>query len=230
VLIAFNKPYGVISQFTGDGPSTRTLAEFGFPKNVYPIGRLDADSEGLLLLSGEPEWNERLLHPRHAHEREYWAQVEKIPAPEALKKMERGISIQGRKTLRCRAWILEPQPEVVQLRRNQQSRAGVSPAHVGEADGLLALTRSPGRRDACPTLIPPRQPPIRFRKSVPDCWIGLELIEGKNRQVRRMTAAIGHPTLRLIRVRIGQFKLGDLPAGEWRILTVEERARCSGAL
>ena len=128
MLIAFNKPYGVISQFTGDGPSTRTLTEFGFPKNVYPIGRLDADSEGLLLLSGEPEWNERLLHPRHAHEREYWAQVEKIPAPEALKKLERGISIQGRKTLRCRAWILEPQPEVVQLRRNQQSRAGVSPA------------------------------------------------------------------------------------------------------
>ena len=112
MLIAFHKPYGVLSQFTGDGSPNRTLAEFGFPKNVYPIGRLDADSEGLLLLSDEPEWNERLLHPRHAHEREYWAQVERIPTPEALKKLERGVSIQGRKTLPCRAWILEPQPEV----------------------------------------------------------------------------------------------------------------------
>jgi 23S rRNA pseudouridine2457 synthase len=181
MLIAFNKPYGVVSQFTGDGPANRTLAEFGFPKNVYAIGRLDADSEGLLLLSDEPEWNERLLHPRHAHEREYWAQVERIPTPEALKKLARGVLIQGRKTLPCRAWILEPQPD-----------------------------------------FPPRIPPIRFRKNVPDCWIGLELIEGKNRQVRRMTAAIGHPTLRLMRVRIGNFRLGDLPAGQWRTLTDEE--------
>ena len=222
MLIAFNKPYGVVSQFTPDGSPNRTLAEFGFPKNVYPIGRLDADSEGLLLLSDEPEWNERLLHPRHAHEREYWAQVERIPSPEALKKLNHGVVVQGRKTLPCRAWILEPQPEVVQLHKNQQRRAGVSPAHIDEADGLLALPRSPGRRDACPALIPPRDPPIRFRKSVPDCWIGLELIEGKNRQARRMTAAIGHPTLRLIRVRIGNFWLGDLPAGQWRELTDAE--------
>ena len=113
MLIAFNKPYGVVSQFTPDGSTNRTLAEFGLPKNVYPLGRLDADSEGLLLLSDEPEWNERLLHPRHAHEREYWAQVEKIPAPEILKKLKRGVMIQGRKMLPCRAWILEPQPEVV---------------------------------------------------------------------------------------------------------------------
>jgi 23S rRNA pseudouridine2457 synthase len=113
MLIAFNKPYSVVSQFTPDGSPNRTLAAFGFPKNVYPIGRLDADSEGLLLLSDEPEWNERLLHPRHAHEREYWAQVEKIPAPEILQKLERGVSIQGRKTLPCHAWILEPQPEVI---------------------------------------------------------------------------------------------------------------------
>jgi 23S rRNA pseudouridine2457 synthase len=182
MLIAFNKPYGVLSQFTTDGSPNRTLAEFGFPKNVYPIGRLDADSEGLLLLSDEPELNQRLLHPRHAHEREYWAQVEKIPTLEALEKLARGVSIQGRKTLPCRAWMLEPQPE-----------------------------------------IPPRIPPIRFRKTVPDCWIGLELIEGKNRQVRRMTAAIGHPTLRLIRVRIGKFTLANLTAGEWRELNVEER-------
>jgi len=209
VLIAFHKPFGILSQFTDDGSARRTLAEFGFPKNVYPIGRLDADSEGLLLLSDEPEWNERLLHPRHAHEREYWAQVERIPTPEALKKLERGTVIQGRKTLPCRAWILEPQP--------QQCSAGVPPAK-----NLKASLIEDGRRDARATLILPRDPPIRFRKTVPTCWIGLELIEGKNRQVRRMTAAIGHPTLRLIRVRIGNFRLADLSPGKWRILTVEE--------
>jgi 23S rRNA pseudouridine2457 synthase len=182
VLIAFNKPFGVLSQFTGDGSANRTLAEFGFPKNVYPIGRLDADSEGLLLLSDEAKWNEKLLHPRHAHEREYWAQVEKIPSPDSLSKLEKGILIQGRKTLPCRARILALQPE-----------------------------------------IPARVPPIRFRKSVSDCWIGLELIEGKNRQVRKMTAAIGHPTLRLIRVRISNFWLGDLLSGHWKIVNRQER-------
>jgi 23S rRNA pseudouridine2457 synthase len=201
VLIAFNKPYGVVSQFTPDGSPNRTLAEFGFPKNVYPIGRLDADSEGLLFLSDEPAWNERLLHPRHAHEREYWAQVERIPAPEALKKLKHGISIQGRKTLPCRAWILEPQPEVGSSRCDDRTAQRA---------------------------VPTRNPPIRFRKSVLDCWIGLELIEGKNRQVRRMTAAIGHPTLRLIRVRIGNFWLDDLPAGQWRILTPQE-CQCVGS-
>lgn len=182
VLIAFNKPYGVLSQFTPDGSPNRPLAEFGFPKNVYPIGRLDADSEGLLLLSDEPEWNAKLLEPRHAHEREYWAQVERVPTLEALQKLSCGVLIQERKTLPCHAWLLDPQP-----------------------------------------IVPPRNPPIRFRKSVPDCWIGLELIEGKNRQVRRMTAAIGHPTLRLLRVRIGKFHLGDLRPGKWRILSPAER-------
>jgi 23S rRNA pseudouridine2457 synthase len=199
VLIAFHKPFGVLSQFTGDASPNRRLAEFGFPKNVYPIGRLDADSEGLLLLSDEPEWNEQLLHPRHAHEREYWAQVEKIPTPESLIKLEKGVLVQGRKTLRCRAWLLEPQPVLADNHHFNLS----------------------ARDDARPT-IPPRNPPIRFRKSVPDCWIGLELIEGKNRQVRRMTAAIGHPTLRLLRVRIGTFWLGDLPPGQWRKLTLDE--------
>lgn len=182
VLIAFNKPYGVLSQFTPGGSPNRPLVEFDFPKNVYPIGRLDADSEGLLLLSDEPEWNARLLEPRHAHQREYWAQVERIPKAEALQSLALGVLIQGNKTLPCRAWMLAPQPQVL-----------------------------------------PRVPPIRFRKSVPDCWIGLELIEGKNRQVRRMSAAIGHPTLRLLRVRIGMFVLGDLPAGQWRILQPAER-------
>jgi 23S rRNA pseudouridine2457 synthase len=182
MLIAFYKPYGVLSQFTAEGSASRTLAEFGFPPRVYPIGRLDADSEGLLLLSDEPELNERLLHPRHGHRRVYWAQVERVPALESLRGLERGLVIQGRKTLPCRAWVLERRPDV-----------------------------------------PPRIPPIRLRKSVPDCWIGLELFEGKNRQVRRMTAAIGHPTLRLIRVKIGDLDLGDLPAGQWRRLGREER-------
>jgi 23S rRNA pseudouridine2457 synthase len=210
MLIAFNKPYGVLSQFTSDGSPNRTLAEFGFPRNVYPIGRLDADSEGLLLLSDEPELNERLLHPRHAHEREYWAQVERIPAAEALQELSRSVTIQGRKTLPCRAWLLDPQPEVV----------GEIPA-----PGFATLSPSEGERDGIrgAPKIPPRDPPIRFRKSVPDCWIGLELVEGKNRQVRRMTAAIGHPTLRLVRVRIGKLRLENLPAGKWKELSREER-------
>ena len=202
MLITFNKPFGVVSQFTSDGSKNRTLAEFAFPENVYPIGRLDADSEGLLLLSDEPEWNERLLHPRHAHEREYWTQVERIPAPESLKKLECGVVVQDRKTLPCRAWILEPQPEVGASRRD---------AHGGRLG------------EPSPPQIPPRHPPIRFRKTVPTCWIGLGLIEGKNRQVRRMTAAIGHPTLRLIRVRISGLKLGTLGAGEWKVVSTEER-------
>jgi 23S rRNA pseudouridine2457 synthase len=218
MLIAFNKPYGVLSQFTGDDPVNRTLAKFGFPKNVYPIGRLDADSEGLLLLSDEPEWNERLLHPRHSHEREYWAQVERIPTPEVLKKLGHGVSIQGRKTLPCRAWILEPQPEVGRAVPCAPSDRIIEPCG---AHGLSR--RNQMKAEVTRPTLPPRNPPIRFRKNVPDCWIGLELIEGKNRQVRRMTAAIGHPTLRLIRVRIGNFRLGNLPAGQWRILTENER-------
>ena len=184
MLIAFNKPFNVLSQFTADGSPNRPLAEFGFPKDAYPIGRLDADSEGLLLLSDEAPLNQRLLHPRFAHEREYWAQVERLPTDKALQTLAAGISIQGRQTLACRAWRLEPQPDV-----------------------------------------PARIPPIRVRKTVPDCWIGLELVEGKNRQVRRMTAAIGHPTLRLLRVRIGQFRLTGLAPGEWKELTVAERGR-----
>jgi 23S rRNA pseudouridine2457 synthase len=201
MLMAFHKPFGVLSQFTGDGSPNRTLAEFGFPKMIYPIGRLDAESEGLLLLSDEARWNGKLLHPRHAHEREYWAQVEKIPTREALDQLQQGVMIQGRKTLPCRAWLLEPQPAAGPL----------------SCDGRLAERA-----------VPDRTPPIRFRKSVPDCWIGLELIEGKNRQVRRMTAAAGHPTLRLLRVRIGNFWLGDLPPGQWRMLTAAEGRLVSG--
>jgi 23S rRNA pseudouridine2457 synthase len=182
MLIAFHKPSGVLSRFTGDGSPNRTLAEFGFPPGVYPIGRLDADSEGLLLLSDEPEWNRTLLHPGRAHPREYWAQVERIPVPEALRRLADGVPVAARTTLPCTAWILEPQPE-----------------------------------------LPPRDPPVRFRKSVPTCWIGLVLVEGKNRQVRRMTAAVGHPTLRLVRVRIGRYRLGALAPESWKALTPDER-------
>ena len=187
LLIAFHKPCGVLSQFTPDGSPNRPLAEFGFPKNVYAIGRLDADSEGLLLLSDEPELNGRLLHPQHGHQRIYWVQVERIPSPEALQQLERGVVIQGHKTLPCRARLLNPQPSVA-----------------------------------------PRDPPVRFRKSVPDCWIALELIEGRNRQVRRMTASIGHPTLRLIRTKIGSFELGSLTPGQWKELSDRERQAVLG--
>ena len=187
MLVAFHKPYGVLSQFTPDGSPNRPLAEFGFPKNVYPIGGLDADSEGLLLLSDESAWNARLLEPRHAHEREYWVQVERIPDAGSLNQLAVGVLIQGRLTLPCHGTLLEPQPD-----------------------------------------IPPRDPPIRFRKNVPDCWISMELIEGKNRQVRRMTAAVGHPTLRLLRTRIGRLTLDGLAAGEWKILSPEERMLAAG--
>lgn len=184
MLLALNKPYGVLSQFTPEpGSRWRTLADFGLPPGVYPLGRLDADSEGLLLLTDEPALNSRLLHPEHQHPREYWAQVERLPTPTALARLERGIDLGDFKTLPCQARLLDP-----------------------------TFT------------LPPRDPPIRFRKNVPDAWLSLALVEGKNRQVRRMTAAVGHPTLRLIRVRVGEFKLAALPPGKWRELEAAERA------
>jgi 23S rRNA pseudouridine2457 synthase len=184
VLVAFHKPYGVLSQFTPEaGSRWRTLADFALPKNVYPLGRLDADSEGLLLLSDEPGLNTRLLEPKHAHRREYWAQVERIPTPAALARLRRGgLDLGDFVTRACGARLLEPAP-----------------------------------------VAPPRTPPIRVRRNIPDSWLALELIEWKNRQIRRMTAAIGHPTLRLIRARIGDFALGDLSPGKWRELTDAER-------
>jgi 23S rRNA pseudouridine2457 synthase len=152
VLIAFHKPYGILSQFTPEpGSKWGTLAEFGFPPRVYPIGRLDADSEGLLLLSDEPEWNAKLLHPSNAHEREYWALVERIPTRQALETLSAGVFLGGQRTLPCRVEMLDPQPEVA-----------------------------------------PRDPPVRVRKTVQDCWISLALVEGKYHQVRKMTAAVGH--------------------------------------
>jgi 23S rRNA pseudouridine2457 synthase len=183
VLLAFHKPYGVLSQFTPEpGSAWKTLAKFGLPKGVYALGRLDADSEGLLLLSDEPGLSTRLLDPAKVHPREYWVQVERVPHDATLKQLARGVRLGDYQTLPCRVHRLETAPA-----------------------------------------LPSRYPPVRYRKSVPDCWLSLELTEGKNRQVRRMTAAIGHPTLRLIRVRIGQLTLGELARGEWRELTLAER-------
>ena len=184
MLLAFNKPYGVLSQFTPEpGSRWRTLADFGLPRGVYPLGRLDADSEGLLLFCDEPALNARLLDPQHAHCREYWAQVERVPSAAALAQLARGgIDLGDYRTLPCRARLLDPAPD-----------------------------------------LPPRDPPIRVRKSVPDCWLSLELVEGKNRQARQMTAAVGHPTLRLVRGRIGEFELGELAPGKWRELSAVER-------
>jgi 23S rRNA pseudouridine2457 synthase len=188
VLVAFHKPYGFLSQFTPEpGSKWRTLADFGFPPRLYPIGRLDADSEGLLLLSDEAALNARLLHPTRGHTRTYWALVERVPSPEALAALEAGVLLGGRRTLPCRARLLEPQPEVA-----------------------------------------PRNPPVRFRKTVVDCWIALELVEGKYHQVRKMTAFIGHPTLRLVRVAIGAFPLGSLAPGEWCALDAAERQAVLG--
>ncbi len=185
MLIAFYKPFDVLSQFTQEHPSHRTLAEFGFPPDFYAIGRLDRDSEGLLLLSDEAKWNDRLLNPRHAHPRSYHAQVEGEIDDAAVRKLRGGVALKEFRTLPCGALKLEAEPE-----------------H------------------------PPRVPPIRYRVSVPTSWIELTLTEGKNRQVRRMTAAVGFPTLRLVRVSIGGLRLSDLALlpGEWRALNSAEQA------
>jgi 23S rRNA pseudouridine2457 synthase len=183
MLLALNKPYGVLSQFTPDHPGQRTLSEFQLPPGVYPLGRLDRDSEGLLLLSDEPGLNTKLLDPKNAHPRTYWAQVEGEITEPALQQLRTGVVIEGRKTLPARAQSIHPD-------------------------------------------IPPRNPPIRFRQNIPTSWIELTLHEGRNRQVRKMTAAVGFPTLRLLRVAIGQFHLpSDLAPGHWRKLTESDRSK-----
>ena len=183
MLLALNKPYGVLSQFTPDHPGQRTLSEFGLPKNIYPLGRLDRDSEGLLLLSDEPGLNSKLLHPKNAHPRTYWAQVEGEITEDALQKLRKGVVIEEKITLPAEAKRIHPD-------------------------------------------LPPRNPPIRFRQNIPTSWIELTLREGRNRQVRKMTANVAYPTLRLIRVSIGQFRLPpDLTPGQWRELTETERAQ-----
>jgi 23S rRNA pseudouridine2457 synthase len=182
VLLALNKPYGVLSQFTPDHPGQRTLSEFKFPKNVYPLGRLDRDSEGLLLLSDEPGLNTKLLDPKNAHPRTYWAQLEGEVTESALQQLRAGVVIEGRKTLPAEAKQIHPD-------------------------------------------VPPRDPLIRERKNIPTSWIELALREGRNRQVRKMTASVGFPTLRLIRVTIGQFHIpSNLAPGQWRELEPAERS------
>ncbi|MDB5033706.1 MAG: rluE [Chlorobi bacterium] len=181
--IALNKPYAVLSQFSPpDGSDKRTLAEFAFPPDVYPVGRLDYDSEGLLLLSDDPALNALLLHPSRRHERTYLAQVEGTPSPDALARLEHGVVLEGKPTLPAKAAVIAP------------------------------------------PLISPRPVPIRFRRDIPTAWIALTLIEGRNRQVRKMTAAVGHPTLRLVRTAIGGLTLADLALapGQWRYLSADQ--------
>lgn len=175
----FHKPYGILSQFTPED-GARTLAEFNFPPDVYPAGRLDKDSEGLLLLTNDGPLIQKILEPRFDKEKTYWVQVERIPTEEALMTLRRGVKIQDYQTLPCEARLID----------------------------------DPG--------FPPRDPPIRVRLSVPDCWMEIKLTEGKNRQVRRMTAAIGHPTLRLVRVAIGKLSLSGLRPGEWREISRQD--------
>ncbi|MEG0539652.1 MAG: pseudouridine synthase, partial [Comamonas sp.] len=172
--ILFHKPYDVLSQFTPED-GARSLAEFDLPKGVYPAGRLDKDSEGLLLLTDDGPLIEQLLHPRNEKPKTYWALVERVPDEAALQRLRAGLRIEDYTTLPCQAQLLEPQPQIA-----------------------------------------PRDPPVRVRKSVQDVWMQIQVVEGKNRQVRKMTAAIGHPTLRLIRQSIANLELGDLRPGEWR--------------
>lgn len=184
--IIFYKPYNVLCQFTDDSPHNsdrETLKKYIDIPNIYSVGRLDLDSEGLLLLTDNPRVKHRLCEPSFAHPRIYWTQVENIPNSQALRQLQQGVIIQGKKTKKAIATLLAKEPE-----------------------------------------LPPRNPPVRYRREIPTAWIELILTEGRNRQVRKMTAAVGHPTLRLIRVKIGidshcDLTLTGLEPGQWRKLT-----------
>ena len=180
--LAFYKPYGVLSCFT-DPEGHATLAEFISVPDVYPAGRLDHDTEGLLVLTSDGTLAHRITDPRHELPKVYLAQVERVPDDAALASLRRGVLLKGRRT----------RPVEVEL--------------LPEAPGL-----------------PPRPVPIRFRKSVPTAWLKVTLREGQNRQIRRMTAAVGHPTLRLVRVAVGPVTLGGLQPGQWRELKGAELA------
>jgi len=182
--IAFNKPYAVLCQFTlPEGSSKKTLAEFDFPKDVYSVGRLDFDSEGLLILTDDGRLNRKLLSPGQSHPRTYYACVENIPSAGQLQKLCSGVMIEGKKTLPAQAKLLTEEPK-----------------------------------------LPPRTVPIRERKHIPTVWVSLSLTEGRNRQVRKMTAGIGCPTLRLVRIAIGGLSLFDLQLipGQWKALSEKE--------
>jgi len=174
VLIAFNKPFGVICKFSPE-PGRPTLADFIKLPGVYPAGRLDTDSEGLLLLTDDGALQARIANPRHKLAKVYWAQVEGVPTDEALAALRRGVDLRDFSTQPAEARLID------------------EPANLW-----------------------PRDPPIRHRAKIPTAWIELTIREGKNRQVRRMTAHVGFPTLRLVRARIGRVEIEGLASGEWR--------------
>ena len=175
MLIAFNKPYGVLCQFTDRStPPRRTLAGFGLPADVYPAGRLDFDSEGLLLLTNDGALAHRLTDPRHKQPKTYWLQVEGEPSTPQLDALRTGVELNDGPTL---------------------------PAQVARI---------------APPALWLRDPPVRFRKTIPDAWLQVTIREGRNRQLRRMGAAVGLPVLRLVRVAIGDWRLAGLMPGEWR--------------
>ena len=178
------KPYGVLSQFS-DSQGRKTLKSLGtFPIDVYPVGRLDMDSEGLILLTNDTELNHLLTEPKFEHVRKYLVQIEKLPSKESLEQLRKGVTIQGEKTKPAEVRLLETEPDV-----------------------------------------PPRTPAIRYRKNIPTAWIEITLREGRNRQIRKMTAAVGHPTLRLLRIAIAGLSLGALMPGESRHLSEKEVTR-----
>jgi 23S rRNA pseudouridine2457 synthase len=184
-LILFNKPFQVLCQFSGGAPGRSTLADFIRVPGVYPVGRLDYDSEGLLLLTDSGAMHNLIADPRYKTEKTYLVQVEGSPGRDALDRLRRGLRLQDGMTLPAKAKLVDA-PDVW-----------------------------------------PRVPAIRYRKSVPTAWIELTIAEGRNRQVRRMTAAVNHPALRLIRIRVGRWELGDLEPGTWKEVEVPgpERAK-----
>ncbi|WP_026956176.1 pseudouridine synthase [Algoriphagus vanfongensis] len=183
------KPFGVLSQFSGEGQTLASL--FHFPKTVYPVGRLDKDSEGLLLITDDKQLNHHLLNPRFGHQRTYLAQVEGAPEKEDLRQLENGveINVDGK--------MYQTKPAIAKI-----------PESIPE--------------------LPDRDPPIRYRKNVPDTWVSLTLIEGKNRQVRKMTAAVGFPTLRLVRWSMEKLTIEGFQVGEVRELEQQEVYRALG--
>ncbi len=187
MLIALHKPYDVLSQFTVEVPGQRTLAEFGLPKGVYAVGRLDRDSEGLLLLSDDGPLVKRLSDPSSLTAKHYTVQVEGKPTEHQLRQLRSGVDLRINKRIHRTA-----------------------PAEV-------TTLPEPGFAE--------RQPPVRFRKTVLDAWLELVITEGKNRQVRRMCAAVGLPVLRLIRTAVGEYELGDLREGEWRELALPRQSQ-----